>query len=125
MQGLTIDKMKLTNILLRVGLAFSFLFAAISSFQDPSSWVGFLPGFVSRIVEPFLFLKLFSFVEVFVGLWLLSGRYVVYAAYISALMLLGIIVFNLPLMQILFRDVSILFISLALIALNAERENNV
>lgn len=98
-------------ILLRVGLAFAFLYAAISAFITPSSWLGFLPSFLRTTT----ILALFSIVEIIVALWLLSGKKVFYASILSVLMLLGIILFNLGALEIIFRDVTILLAALALV----------
>ena len=37
---------KLAQALLRIGLAFVFLYAAISSLMHPDEWVGYLPSFL-------------------------------------------------------------------------------
>ena len=65
-------------ILLRLGLAFGFFYAAVFSFLSPNDWNSFLAGLI------------------------------------SAATLLGIIVFNLGALDIVFRDIGLFFAALAL-----------
>ncbi|MBI1984522.1 MAG: DoxX family membrane protein [Candidatus Wildermuthbacteria bacterium] len=102
------------SILLRVGLAFTFLYAALNSFMEPLNWIGYVPSFARDIVPDFMLLPAFSAYEVILGLWLLSGRKLFYSALLSALSLLGITVFNIPVFSVVFRDVGLLFAALAL-----------
>lgn len=69
--------------------------------------------------EPLL-LSSFSLFEVLLGLWLLSGKKLFYAAGISAMVFSGITIFNLGALDIVFRDVGLFFAALAL-ALLARR----
>ena len=41
----------LVSFLLRVGIAFSFLYAAAQSFLNPSNWVGFFPVWMQSFAE--------------------------------------------------------------------------
>ncbi len=100
-------------LLLRLGLAFSFLYAGTSSLMSPNDWVGYLPAFIPQVHRLDL-LKLFSVYEIGLGLWLLTGRYVKYAALLAALTLAGVVVVNLSVFSVTFRDVSLIFAALAL-----------
>ena len=97
-----------------------FLYAAISSFLQPSEWVGYLPSFVALYFEPEFVLKLFSVIEIIIATWLLSGVYTRYAALTAAVMLLGITISNFSLLAISFRDIGLAFAAFALAALTEE-----
>ena len=106
----------LVSFLLRIGLAFVFFYAAISSLLFPENWIGFFPSFLK--LNWILFL--FSVYEILLGLWLLSNKYVFYASIISALTLFFIVAFNLTLFDLVFRDVAIFFMAVALATLSKE-----
>lgn len=106
--------------LLRIGLATMFLYAAISSFLQPTEWLGYLPGFVSSIFDAELVLKLFSVVEIALAAWLLSGVYTRYAALLAAVMLIGVTVSNFSLFAISFRDIGLALAAFALALLSDE-----
>lgn len=103
----------------RLGIGFTFLYAAISSFLNPTSWVGFFPGFLINIFS-IKILTVFSFYEIFLALWLFSNKKIFYAAILSALTTLGIVVFNFGAMDIVFRDVAIFFSAIALAILTKD-----
>jgi len=108
--------------LLRISIAFTLLYAAISGFITPNSWIGFIPSFAIEILPAETFLLIFGIIEVLVALGILFMKNPFYPAVLSALMVSGIIVFNIPQLSILFRDVPIVLISVAL-ALHFKIEN--
>lgn len=112
------EKDKLVSLFLRLGLAFVFLYAAGASFFDPNSWSGFFPQFLQNIFPRALLLAGFSIFEIVLGLWLLSGWRIFYAAVFAVLALLGIIIPNLGAFDIIFRDVAILTSAVALAVLH-------
>ena len=103
-------------MLLRVALAFVFLYASASSFIAPQDWVGYFPAFMRDIIPASLLLIGFSAFELFLALWLLSGLYARYAALLAAAMLGGIVVVNPTLLLITFRDIGLMVAALALFA---------
>lgn len=109
-------------LLLRVGLAIVFLYASISATKSPQDWIGYLPRFATSIVAGALLLKIFSALEFILALWLLSGKYVRYAGLAAALLLAGIILSNLTLLPISFRDIGLAFAALALAATDWKRK---
>jgi hypothetical protein len=111
---------KRAELLLRVGLAFVFAYAAIAAFRDPTAWVGFVPLWVSNIVPLELFMKIHAAGELALALWLLSGWKTYYAAVLSALAIAGIVVFNFGAMDLVFRDIGLFFAALGLAALSRE-----
>ena len=113
--------MKRAILYLRIGLAFSFFYAAIASFLNPSSWIGFFPLFLQDLVPEAMLLGSWSIIEILMGIWLLSGKWLKGSAFVSAFLLAGVVVTNLALMDILFRDVSLFFAALALFALSREQ----
>lgn len=113
---------KLVSFLLRTGLAVVFLYAAIASFLEPMNWIGFLPQFMKDIFPAEPLLSAFSVYELFLALWLLSGKKVVWSSLLAAATLCAIIVTNITQLEIIFRDIAILFAALALSALHYRGE---
>ena len=106
---------QLVSILLRIGIAITFLYAAVGSFLNPSSWIGFFPEWMRNLVPDNVILSFFSVYEIILGVWLISGKKLFYSALLASLTLLGIIIFNLSAFDIIFRDVAILFSAVALV----------
>jgi uncharacterized membrane protein YphA (DoxX/SURF4 family) len=104
------------SLILRIALAFVFLYASVSSFLSPNDWIGYMPRFMRGIVPDQLLLAGFSVFEIVLSGWLLSGFYVRYAALLAAAMLAGIVVLNPALLPITFRDVGLFIAALALYA---------
>src|SRR3989344_6893178 len=100
----------------RIGLAFAFFYAAVASYFNPNSWIGFFPDFLRNLFPQPVLLGWFSIFEAVLGFWLLSGRFLFWAGFISAGVLAGITAFNFAQMDIVFRDVSLFFVSLGLMA---------
>jgi len=105
-----------TSLLLRLGLATMFLYAATSSFLAPDEWVGYFPQFMRDIVPAETLLPIFSIYELLLAFWLLSGVYVKYAALLCAATLTGIVAANFQLFVVTFRDMALIFAALALYA---------
>lgn len=103
--------------MLRVSLAFAFLFPAVNVWFDPSSWIGYFPAFAKGIVSDEILLHGFGAVEIILALWVLSGWKIVFPASVMALMLLAIVVFNISQFQITFRDLSIMGMAVALVVM--------
>ena len=102
-------------LLLRVGLAFAFLYASFESIHDPQAWASYLPSMLTNHVAAHTLLHFFSAYEFVLGVWLLSGWCVRYAALLCAATLAGIVFSDLPAFSsVTFRDVSLLFAALAL-----------
>lgn len=106
---------KLASLLLRIGLAFVFAYAAVDSLIHPNDWVGYMPHIADRIISPLTLLKIVSVYQLALAAWLLVGRYARYAGLLSALTLAGITVANLGVFSITFRDVGLTLAAVALI----------
>lgn len=102
------------QLLLRIGLAIIFLYAAISSFTNPQDWVGYLPSFATDMVDARLLLHVFSVYEMLLAIFLLAGVLTRYVALLCAATLAGIVAFNSSLFAITFRDIALIFAALAL-----------
>lgn len=104
-----------TQLILRIGLAFSFLYPPYAALQDPTSWFAYFPAFLAaNSVDPTLLLHGFGIIEIIIALWLVSGWRIFIPSVLAGLMLLGIVVFNWPQFDVLFRDLSIAAMALAL-----------
>lgn len=99
---------------LRIGLAFAFLYPPLNALVDPLAWIGYFPPFVKGYVPDLVLLHAFGAVEIILALWILSGWRVYWPALAATGMLLGIVVFNLSNFQVLFRDISLAAMALAL-----------
>ena|SRR3989338_1912426 len=99
---------KTPSLLLRIGVAFAFIYPALAAFSDPYSWVGYFPRFLLDMVGNDLSL-LYSFgaLQIALAIWILSGKKIFYPSVIATAMLLGIVTFNASQMDVLFRDLSI------------------
>jgi len=106
-----------SSLILRLGLAFVFLYAAVAALMHPLEWTGFLPGFLTKIFDPVLLLRLIAAFEIILGLGLLSGKCTKYVAALAAMTLAGIILTNLNQLIVTFRDVGLLCAALALVFL--------
>ena len=109
-----IKKFITAKVLLGVGLAFVFAYAGISSLQQPLEWIAYVPHVLTHTVSATTAIRVIAVVELVLALWLLSGKYAKYAALVSAVMLIGIVVSNFGQMLITFRDVGLVFMALAL-----------
>jgi len=110
--------MRTAELLLRLGVAFAFLFPPVNALIDPYSWVGYFPSFVRDLGPEMLLLHVFGIAEVAIGLWILSGKRIFYPSLAAAGILLVIVVTNLGDFQVLFRDIPIALAALALAVLN-------
>lgn len=105
---------KLTGLILRVGTAFAFLYPPLSAIGDPYTWIGYIPKFARGAVSDLLLLHVFGVVEVVLALWILSGKNIFIPSLLSAGILLLIVFFNMQDFPLLFRDLSIAAMPLAL-----------
>lgn len=102
-------------LLLRVGAALAFLYPPLSAFfGDPYTWFGYFPAFTRGYLPDLVLLHLFGLVELILGLWLLSGIKIFWPSVAATVLLVGIVVFNLPQFDIVFRDLSIACLTLSL-----------
>lgn len=116
MQGMNLERV--TNFILRAGVAFAFLYPPIDALFDPYSWIGYLPHFIRGFVPDMVLLHSFGILEVLIALWILSGKKILLPSLLALAILVAIIILNLQDFQIIFRDIPIAMMSVIL-ALNA------
>ena len=114
--------MKPALLLLRLGVAFSFLYPPINAFFEPNSWIGYIPSFARGFGDELLLLHAFGVVEIILALWILSGVRIFWPSLAAAALLIIIVVVNPSEFPILFRDLSIaaMAVSLALLSHKSE-----
>ncbi|MEX0933893.1 MAG: hypothetical protein WD003_01355 [Candidatus Paceibacterota bacterium] len=111
-------------LILRVALAFAFLYPALAGFISPQDWVGYFPLFLLDTFPEMTLLVVFEVFEILLALWILSGWKPILANSIAAISLLLIVAFNLPQIAILFRDIPLIGIALVLILLERNARIN-
>ena len=111
------NRVLLATRILRVGLAFSFLYAAYASFVDPTSWAAFFPSWITDSVSTKTLLWVSGVGELVLGALLLSGWRVTIASLVAVVGLLGIVAGNMGQFVILFRDLSLAIVAVALAVL--------
>lgn len=103
------------ELLLRMGLAFSFLFPALHALVDPYAWIGYFPGFVLGLPLPEeTLLHIWGALEALLALWILFGKRILLPALLMGLLLLAVVLMNLGQFPILFRDLPIALMAFAL-----------
>lgn len=107
------------DFLLRLGVAFAFLYPPVSAFIDPFAWLGYFPRFILDLpIEPTLILHAFGVFEIVIALWILFGKNIFIPTALAALSLVAIVLFNVSQMDVLFRDLTIATMALALLVFN-------
>ena len=111
------NQIKAAKWLLRIGLAFVFIYAAVEILVNPENFLKYVPSFVTHTVLVDSFLPTFAIGEIVLSFWILSGWRGRMASMICFLILVAIILPNLSYFSILFRNVAIALGALALFAL--------
>ncbi|MDQ4132984.1 MAG: hypothetical protein M3179_07185, partial [Actinomycetota bacterium] len=109
---------RLASWLMRTGLAFVFLYAAMSSFLHPETFAGYFPSFLPESWATEL-LPVFAVYEVLLAAALCTRRLYRLAAVVAALTLGAITASNPDAFNVLFRNVAIACAALALAAQTA------
>ena len=115
-----LHKEQVPSFLIRFGLLFVFLYAAISEFIHPETFLHYIPSFISQIVPAHIFLTLFAIYEIFLAVWIISRIKAELSAVFATLTICAITLFNVASFDVVFRNISILFSSLALFYLDRE-----
>ena len=114
---------RIVSLILRIGVAFAFAYPAVAGFITPLNWIGFFPPFMLKIVPGEILLPAFEIFEIILALLILFMKRPFYPAIIAAFMLLAIVVLDYKTMDIIFRDISILLMALALTVLHGREQN--
>jgi len=108
-------RLPVPELLLRLALAFSFLYPAIHAVFDPYAWVGYFPTFVLDLLgDDIVLLHLWGAAEAFLALWVLFGRRVLVPSVLMTALLVLVVLANPGQFPILFRDLSIALAGAAL-----------
>lgn len=107
------------SLALRLGIAFTFFYAALAALLNPLAWVGFFPFWLRGILPSEILLNGFSVYEIGLALWLMTGYKLRWSSVLAAASLAGVTVFNLGVMDIVFRDVGLTLAALALFFLSS------
>ena len=113
------------HILVRFGLAFSFLYAGIGGFVRPENWIGWFPVW-ARDLFPWgdgALLAVFGVFEILLGLWLISGAKLFWSSLVAGVLLIGISIFNFGSMDIIFRDIALALAAFGLAVLSREKRD--
>lgn len=117
----TFNTSKTIELLLRLGVAFSFIYPPISAFISPYSWVGYIPQFVSMLpIEAVVLLHIFGIAELLIAVWILLGKRVFIPSILAASFLTLIVAFNWAQMDVLFRDIPIILMAVCLALLHID-----
>lgn len=102
------------ELILRLGLAGSFIYPAVAALGDPEAWLGYFPGFLLSLAgdNAYALLHAFGALEVLIALWIIFGKDIRIPAGIAFALLLAIVALNPIQFPILFRDLSIAAIAL-------------
>ncbi len=113
-------------MLIQLGLAFSFAYAAIGGFMKPENWIGWFPR---SVLEAWpgsdgSLLAVWGVLELILALWLISGWKLEAAGWVSAVLLFGVTAANIASMDIVFRDIALGLAACGL-AMNAREKTTV
>lgn len=118
----------MAKILLRIGIAFVFIYAAISMSLRPEEYARYLPPLIKETLPSTTILHIFGAYEIIMSIWLISGKWNLYPSILASLTIFSLTVVNLADFETLFRNVGIFFACLALVVLNlsyAERQGKI
>lgn len=105
---------KLISLFLRLGLAFTFAYAAIDAFREPNAWISYIPSFTSQFISAKLALDLLSLAQLVLVVALLLNKYIKYCALAAFGFLLGLTIFNPSTFSVTFRDIGLALSAAAL-----------
>ena len=121
--NITQKQLRACFLLLRLGVAFVFIYAVVAAHLRPDDWIGYFPSFLLNTFPHTLLLTGWGIFELILGIWFLTGRYLFIPSILASLAMLGVIIFNWNGMDVVFRDVSILAttIGLAVVSFKEKR----
>jgi len=106
--------MKKEILILRIAIAFAFLYVAYAALKDPISWLAFIPASIVKNFPQTLLLSGLAIGHSAIGLWLLSGWKIFWPSLLASIYLFATVAFNIPQIDIVFRDISLGLVALAL-----------
>jgi hypothetical protein len=116
-------RLPLPGLIMRLAVAFSFIYPAVSALFDPYAWLGYFPGFVLTLAgtNELLLLHAWGALEILLALWVLFGKRVYVPALIMAAALVAVVIANPGQFPILFRDLSIALAAISLALVNKKK----
>ncbi len=106
---------KTSHLLLRIAIAFAFLYPAYGFWTNPGNWVGYIPAFARGFgISESVLIMLIAGLHLVIALWILSGWRIFLPSLIAAVFLGTIVYFNQNQLNVLFRDISLALVALAL-----------
>jgi hypothetical protein len=106
--------LKVVSVLLRVGLAAVFAYAAFDALREPDAWVSYVPSFSDKFIAAKTVLAMLSIAQLVLVAALLLNQYIKYAALLCIAFLVGLMVTNPSAFLITFRDIGLAFMAAAL-----------
>jgi hypothetical protein len=102
------------TLLMRIAIAFAFLYPPFDSYFHPYSWISFFPPFMLGHVSDGMLLFGWGAIEAIIAVWILSGKKIFIPSLAATILLLAIVVFNLSMFEIVFRDISLALVAATL-----------
>jgi len=106
----------LAIIVLRLGIVFTLLYAAVAGILAPQNWIGYFPEFLRNgsFLPAKSLLLIFGIFEVILALLILFKRNVAWPSLLVSLLFLTIAFVNIAVFDAVFRDVGLAMAALAL-----------
>ena len=106
---------KSSSLLLRIALAFAFLYPAYGMWTNPNDWLGYIPSLVKNIgLSQDILLMLIAGLHLVIALWILSGWKIFFPSLVATVFLGSVVYFNQNQLDVLFRDISLALVAVAL-----------
>lgn len=106
----------MVTLLLRIGVAFAFIYPAVAAYFNPLAWIGYFPVFLLDLFpNEILLLSLFGLSEIIIALWILSGKRIFIPSILASVYLFLIVALNWAVLDVIFRDIPILLMAIALV----------
>lgn len=114
-------------LLLKLGVTFAFIYPAIAAYLAPLNWIGYFPPFLLDVFgeeNHEILLHLFGISEILIALWILIGKRIFIPSILASLYLLAIVLLNLAQLDVIFRDISILLMAVALALMSYQEKRD-
>ena len=106
---------KTSSLLLRGALSFAFLYPTYGFWTNPNDWLGYIPSFVRNVgLSQNVLLMLIAGLHLVIAIWILSGWRIFIPSLLAAIFLGSVVYFNWNQLDIVFRDISLALVALAL-----------
>ena len=100
--------------LLRIAIAFFFLYPAVSGFFYPDTWIGYFPQMLAGMASSTAVVGVWGVIEVILALWMLFGKNIKIPSLITGILAVGIVIANPSQMDVIFRDLALAAVSFSL-----------